>query len=259
MKNTALITGASSGIGLELAKIHAEKGGDLVLIARNESKLTELKNEFESKYKIEVYVLSKDLSLKDSPKEIYSELQKAGIQIELLINNAGFGGVGKFHDRNIEEDLSMIDLNVKSLTHLTHLFLNEMLANNSGRILNVSSTASLMPGPLQAVYFASKAFVASFSNALYQELKHTGISVTNLMPGATETDFGKVSGMDKTKLFDKTASARSVALAGYNGMMKGKMDVKAGLSFGQKMMLAFIPFTPKKMILKQVESMQQQK
>ena len=122
--------------------------------------------------------------------------------------------------------------------------------------MNVSSTASLLPGPLQAVYFATKAYVSSFSNAISEELKGTGITVTNLMPGATETNFGKVSGMDKTVMFDKTASARKVAEDGYNGMISGKLDVISGLTFAQKALNMMMPFLPKKMVLKQVKQMQ---
>jgi len=127
---------------------------------------------------------------------------------------------------------------------------------NAGKILNVSSTASLLPRPLQAVYFATKAFVTSFSNAISEELKGTGVTVTNLMPGATETDFGKVSGMDKTVMFDKTASPRKVAQDGYNGMLKGKLDVISGLTFSQKVMNMILPFLPKKLVLKQIKQMQ---
>ena len=131
------------------------------------------------------------------------------------------------------------------------------MQRDSGRILNVSSTASLMPGPLQAVYYATKAYVTFLGNALAEELHDTSITVTNLMPGATETEFAKVSGMDKTSLFAKTASARDVAEAGYDGMLKGKLDVIAGVTFGQKMMLAFVPFTPKKMLLRQIRQVQE--
>ena len=134
-----------------------------------------------------------------------------------------------------------------------------MISRNSGRILNVSSTASLMPGPLQAVYFATKAYVTSFSNALSKRLKETNITVTNLMPGATETNFAKTAGLENTALFDDTASAQSVATTGYKAMMNGKMDVKAGITLGQTIMLKALPFTPKKMVMSQVRKMQDSK
>lgn len=259
MKKTALITGASSGIGKEFSKIHAEQGGDLIVVARSENKLKDFKKELEEKYNINVYVISKDLSLPNASKEIYQEVHNAGLKVDYLINNAGFGGLGKFNERELEQDIAMINLNIIALTALTHYFLQDFIQNNEGRILNVSSTASLMPGPLQAVYFATKAYVTSFSNAIAEELHDTPISVTNLMPGATQTDFGKVSGMDKTELFKQTASARSVAEDGYKGMLNGKLDVISGITFSQKIMSAMLPLTPKKMILKQVRQLQEVK
>ena len=156
MNNVALISGASTGIGRELAHIHAEKGGDLVIIARSKDKLEALKKELEAKHNIKVIVIAKDLGLPESPKEIYDEIKKAGIEIEILINNAGFGGVGVFHELNYEQHMAMINLNVTSLTAMTRLFLPDFIARNSGKILNNSSTASLMPGPLQAVYLHLK-------------------------------------------------------------------------------------------------------
>jgi short-subunit dehydrogenase len=257
MKNVALITGASTGIGKDFAHIHAEKGGDLVVIARSQDKLEELKAELEKKYKVEVLVIAKDMGLANAPQEIYNEIKGAGIEIEYLINNAGFGALGKFHEMDMERQISMINLNVTALTALTRLFLPDMVKRNSGRILNVSSTASFMPGPLQAVYFATKAFVTFFSNALSEELHDTNITVTNLMPGATETEFGATSGMDKTEMFKKTATSRSVAEDGYNGMLKGKIDVISGLTMSQKIMMFMIPFMPKKMVLKQIRNMQE--
>lgn len=257
MKKTALITGASSGIGKEFAIIHAEKGGDLIIIARSENKLIALKKELEDKYNVNVMVIAKDLTKANAPKEIYEEVQSAGLKVDYLINNAGFGGLGKFHERALADDIAMINLNISALTALTHFFLQDFVKSNEGKILNVSSTASLMPGPLQAVYYATKAYVTFFSNAIAEELSDTKITVTNLMPGATETEFGKVSGMDKTVLFKETASARSVADDGYNGMLDGKLDVISGLTFSQKMMMAMLPLTPKKLLLKQVKQMQE--
>jgi short-subunit dehydrogenase len=259
MKKVAIITGASSGIGKEFANIHAEKGGDVVLIARSADKLEALKNELEQKYKIKAMVIAKDLSLPQAPQEIYDEVKNEDINPEILINNAGFGGLGKFHEREMAQDLAMINLNVTALTALTRLFLPDFVKRNEGKILNVSSTASLMAGPLQAVYYATKAYVTSFSNAVAQELNDTNVTITNLMPGATETEFGAVSGMDKTVLFNKTASARKVAEDGYNGMMKGKLDVISGITGSQKMMFKMLPFLSKKMKLKTVYKMQQSK
>ena len=257
MKNVALITGASSGIGKELANIHAEKGGDLILVARSKDKLENLKTELEKKHSVIVLIIVKDLSLQDAPKEVYEEVKNAEIEVDYLINNAGFGGRGKFHERDWELDHNMINLNITALTALTRIFLPVFVKRNKGKILNVSSTASFMPGPLQAVYYATKAYVTFFSNAIAEELHDTNITVTALMPGATETEFGRVSGMDKTSMFQKTVSARDVAEDGYNGMLDGKLDVVSGLKTSQKLMMNMLPFMPKKMVLKQVRKMQE--
>ena len=259
MKKVALITGASSGIGKELAEIHAEKGGDLVVVARSIDKLNDLKKNLEEKHQIKVMIIQKDLTNPSATKEVYDEVKAAGVKVDYLINNAGFGGLGKFNERALQEDMAMINLNIAALTSMTHYFLQDFVKADSGKVLNVSSTASLMPGPMQAVYYATKAYVTYFSNAIAEELSDTNVTVTNLMPGATETKFAKVSGMDKTVLFDKVASARSVAEDGYDGMLKGKLDVISGLTFGQKLMISMVPLTPKKMILKQIKQMQQVK
>lgn len=257
MAKTALITGASSGIGEEFAHIHAEKGGNLVIVARREEKLQALKTELESKHGIQVMVIAKDLTAPEAPSEIYDEVTQAGIQVDYLINNAGFGGVGKFHERAWEKDLAMINLNIVALTALTRHFLPDFVQRNSGKILNVSSTASLMPGPLQAVYYASKAYVNSFSNAIAEELHDTNITVTALMPGATETEFGSTSGMDKTSMFENTHSARSVAVDGYQGMLDGKLNVISVMNFSQRVQLAALPFLPMQMKLTTVRQMQE--
>ncbi|MGY5352919.1 SDR family NAD(P)-dependent oxidoreductase [Wenyingzhuangia sp. IMCC45533] len=256
---TALITGATSGIGKELAYIHAKRKGNLVLVARRYNLLHKIKLDIEKKYKVTVFIIQKDLTDATAAKEVYNELNVIGVKVDYLINNAGFGGIGKFYERQLEDELNMIQLNITALTSLTHIYLKEFIEKEEGKILNVSSTASLISGPMQAVYFATKAYVTSFSNALWQELKDTNITVTNLMPGATETDFGKISGMDKTSLFDDTASPKTVALAGYNAMMKGKLNVMAGLTFSQKILLKLSSIIPTKTALKMVYDMQQVK
>lgn len=257
MRNTALITGASSGIGKELANIHAEKGGDVIIVARRKEKLDELKTELEYKYNIKVVTIEKDLSKPNVAKELYNEIKSQKIQIDYLMNNAGFGLRGKFNELSWERQQQMLNLNMITLTELMYLCLQDMVARNSGKILNVSSTASYMPGPLQAIYYATKSYVQFLSNAVSEELSDTNITITNLMPGATKTEFAKTSGMDKTSLFNKTATARSVAEDGYNGMLAGKLDVISGLTFSQKIMMKMLPFTPKKMLLKQVKQMQE--
>lgn len=258
-KQVALITGASSGIGKELARLHAERGGDLVIVARSAEKLAELADELRTKHGASVLVVAKDLASPSGPREVFEAVRAAGIEIDLLVNNAGFGGRGAFHERRWEDDLAMIQLNVISLTALTRLFLPSFVARKSGRILNVSSTASLMPGPLQAVYYATKAYVTSFSNAIAIELEGTGVTVTNLMPGATETEFARTADMDKTPLFaaNKNAQPADVARAGYDGMLRGELDVIAGMTFGQRLMLSAAPLTPKKLLMRQIRTMQQ--
>jgi short-subunit dehydrogenase len=256
MKKTALITGASSGLGKEFAEIHAKNGGDLVVVARSKDKLLALKEDLEKKYNVHVSVIVKDLTDKDAAQEIYNFVKFSKIEIDFLINNAGFGGVGKFYERDWSEDLSMIQLNIVALTALTRIFLPDFVNRNSGKILNVSSTASLMPGPMQAVYFATKAYVTSFSNAIAEELHNTNVTVTALMPGATETDFGKTSGMDKTELFKNTADPKIVAKEGYDAMISGDLEIISGVSFAQKVMMKAIPITPKSVLLRKIRKMQ---
>lgn len=255
--NTALITGASSGIGKELARIHAQKGGDLILVARREEKLNEIKTSLEKTFGVSVMIIPKDLTHENSAKEIYEEVTAAEIEVDILINNAGFGGLGKFHERNWETDLSMIQLNIIALAALTRFFLPDFVQRNRGKILQISSTASLLPGPMQAVYFATKAFVTSFSNAVAEELHDTQVTVTALLPGATQTEFGSTSGMDKTKMFASAASPEAVANDGYQGMLEGKLNVVTGLPTAQKLLMFAVPFLPKKFLLKQIRKMQE--
>jgi len=258
MKNTALITGASSGIGKELARIHAEHGGDLILVARRGDNLNQLKTELEERHGVEAMVIALDLTSPDAPKELHDRVTASGARVDLLVNNAGFGGQGAFHKQEWTGQQAMIQLNVIALTELCHRFLPEFVERDQGRILNVSSTASLPPGgPLQSVYFATKHFVSALSYGIAGELVDTRVTVTALLPGATETGFADTSGMDKTGLFRKAVSARSVAEDGYRGMLEGKLRVVSGLTFSQKLMMAFIPFTPRKIILDQIRKMQE--
>ena len=256
MAVTALITGASGGIGKELALIHAEKGGNLIVVARREDKLNELKSEIESQYKVKVDLIALDLSVPGAAKSLFDSVNDKGLQVDFLINNAGFGLRGMFHELPWERQLQMMQLNMIALSELCYLFLPGMIERNSGKILNTSSTASFMPGPLQAVYFSTKAYVTYLGNAIAEELSDTNISVTTLMPGATETEFAKTADMEDTGLFKKAVSARSVAEDGYEAMIKGKLDVISGLTFSQKLMMSMIPITPKKILLKQIKQMQ---
>lgn len=256
MIKTALITGASSGLGVEFAKLHAQNKDNLVLVARSEDKMLQLKNELEGRYGIKVEVIVKDLSISSAAEDVFHEIVRKGIEVDYLINNAGFGGVGMFATRNFADDLSMINVNIVALTALTKLFLPLFIARNSGKILNVSSVAGEFPGPLQAVYFATKAYVTSFSYALYQETKDTDVTVTTLLPGPTNTAFATTARMTQAKLFRKMVSAHSVAKDGFNAMMKGKRRVFSGLSWFQKCSMWLIPFIPTVFVMKQVERLQ---
>ncbi len=249
MKNTALITGAAGGIGKEFARIHAGRGGDIVAVDLNVEGLESLKSDLEEAYGVSVYTIAKNLTSLKAPQEIYDELKDHDIEIRYLINNAGFGGVGKFHQRTWEQDLAMIQVDVIALTALTKLFLPDFVERNDGRILNVSSTVSLVPGPGQAVYFASKAFVTSLTRSVYGELHDSKASITALLPGATQTGFGDHSGMNKTAIYKKPANAADVARDGYDAMMAGEMEVISGIPFSQRIELAVAPLMPKKKLV----------
>jgi short-subunit dehydrogenase/glutathione S-transferase len=250
MGNTALITGASSGIGAEFARLHAARGGDLVLVARREEALNALKAELEEKYGITATVIAADLSEPKSAESVFAATEDAGLQIDVLINNAGFGGHGKFHERDLARDQAMMQVNMGALVDLTHLYLAGMVRRGSGRILQVASTAGMMPGPLQAVYYATKAFVVSFSQAVAEELADTGVTSTALCPGAVDTGFVEAGELEGAALFQKPgASPESVAACGYEAMLRGDLVKinEPSLNFALGWV---IPFLPRKAVLK---------
>ncbi|MDD5936652.1 MAG: SDR family oxidoreductase [Clostridiales bacterium] len=253
---TALITGASSGIGSEYARIHASKGDNLVLVGRNEVQLTEMKSELERTYKVKVTTIVQDLSEPGAAKLVYDEVKHNGIEIEYLINNAGLGGRGIFYERSMEEDRVMMETNMNALTELTRLFLPEFVRRNHGRILNMSSTAALMPGPMHAVYFATKAYVSYLSFALVKELEHTNVTVTAVLPGPVNTRFAERADMTNSVLFQHSASPEKVARIGYEAMIKGKRQVYAGVPLWMRLSFIFMPFTPMKTILNLTYKMQ---
>lgn len=258
MVKTALITGSSGGIGYELAKVHAENGDNLVLVARNKSKLDELKKELEERHGIMVYTIGKDLSLTDSAKEVYDEVKKNNISIDYLINNAGLGDIGLFADCDWEKQEKMINLNITALAHFTRLYLPDMIKKGSGKILNVASTASFQPGPTMSVYFATKAFVLSFSEAVNEEVRNKGISVTALCPGSTESGFHAAATGDKKVLKErKLISSRKVAEFGYKAMMKGKSVVIPGLK--NMIMATSVRFFPRNIIVRAARKIQEKK
>jgi uncharacterized protein len=253
---TALITGASNGIGLELAKIHASNGGNLVLVARNKSKLDELKTELENEYKISVYIIGKDLSLTNAAQEVYDETSKQKIQIDYLINNAGFGDFGMFTETDWNKELQMINLNITTLTQFTKLYLKDMVVRKSGKIMNVASTAAFQSGPTMAVYYATKAYVLSFSEAIDNEVREFGVSVTTLCPGATESGFQAAAAMEESALVKgkKLPTAKKVAEYGYASMMKGKTVAIHGMM--NYIMANSVRFTPRALVVKITRKMQ---
>ncbi|HEX8231246.1 MAG TPA: SDR family oxidoreductase [Chloroflexia bacterium] len=228
---TALVTGASGGIGYELARLLARDGYNLVLVARSADKLNEMKQHYEARAGIRVHVIVKDLAQPSAPQEIFDELQREGIAVDVLVNNAGFTEFGKFVETSLEKELQLMQVNIVTLTHLTKLFLPGMVERGWGKVLNLASTAAFFPGPLMAVYYASKAYVRSFSEALWVELEGTGVTVTVLCPGPTETGFQKRGNMEDSRLVAgrKIMDARTVARIGYRAMMKGRMLVVTGL------------------------------
>lgn len=257
MAKTALITGASSGIGEALARIHAEQKGNLVLVARRQERLDALKAQLEQAHGISVMVIAEDLAEPGAPERIYKAVEGAGITVDYLINNAGFGARGKFHEMPWAQISGMIAVNSTALAALSHLFLPGFVARNSGRILNVTSTASEMPGPMQAIYFATKGFAAYLSNALVEELSDTEITVTNFMPTATASEFAQVAGMAGTPLFANTASAREVAQDGYDAMLRGEMDAYGGMKPKRRLMQMLIKVMPKRAAMRAVRKAQE--
>ncbi|MBC6993032.1 SDR family NAD(P)-dependent oxidoreductase [Neolewinella lacunae] len=255
MKAVGLITGASSGIGRALAHEHAKRQRDLVIVARREEELKELKAELSAKYGVQVRVIAKDLTAPGACQAIYDELKQEGIAVDYLFNNAGYGGHGNFHERDLATDLGMIDLNVKALVELTHLFLKDMVVRGRGKILQTSSTAGYMPGPLQAVYFATKAFVNSFTWAVAKEVENTGVTLTTLNPGAVATEFADTAELSDTDLFKSPKTPEYTAGRGYAAMEAGKLDEIT--EFGLKMTIkAGLAVMPLKMQLTTIYNMQ---
>lgn len=226
MNNLALLTGSYGGLGQYLAIQHAQTGSDLILVGRQADKLAQQAKTLKAKYGIQVYTITIDLVLPDAALTIYETCQQKGWQVDILINNAGFGGQGDFsRERSWEQEREMLAVNLISASQLMKLFLPGMVARNKGYILNVASVAAMMPGPLQAVYFASKAYLKSLSNAVARELKDTQVRVTTLLPPAMNTGFEKRAHCEQTKLFKHAISPERVAKKGYQAMLKGKLNV----------------------------------
>jgi hypothetical protein len=256
VSKTALITGASGGIGYELALLFARDGFDCILVARSHEKLNALAARLESEFRVKTLVLPKDLSKPSAVDEIYEEISAASMLVDVLVNNAGFPVFGLFSETDLDDELEMLQVNVVALTQLTKLFLRGMIERRHGRILNLASTAAFEPGPLMAVYYASKAYVLSFSEALANELGGTGVTITALAPGPTRTGFQKRGQLEDSRLVQgKIADAQSVALAGYRGLMAGKTLVIPGLT--NKLIPWIVRISPRGVVTRVVRLMQE--
>lgn len=234
MANTqkyALITGATSGIGYELAKLFAKDKYNLVIVARDRQELDKKANELKRESGVEVVSIAKDLFNREAPYEVYQEVKTLGIQIDVLVNNAGQGVYGEFTETDINRELDILQLNIGAYLTLTKSFLKEMTERNAGKILMVSSIAGEVPGPLQAVYHGTKAFLNSFTDALREEIKETNITITDLMPGATDTDFFQKADMENSKMVQEgsLADPAKVAKDGYDALMAGESKIISGL------------------------------
>jgi len=246
-RKTALITGASFGIGMEFARIFAREGYNLVLVARSADRLRQLAAELEKAHGARSLILAADLSDPGAPAYVLDQTTRADIPIDMLVNNAGFGQYGYFAENDLEECLRQIQLNVTALTHLTRLYLPAMIERSSGRILNVASTAAFQPGPLMAVYFATKAYVLHFSEALANELHGTGVTVSCLCPGATATEFHKRANATSMKLLKfGSMDAAVVAEDGYRALMAGKPVVISGVK--NWLLAQSVRFSPRRLV-----------
>jgi len=255
-QKTALITGASFGIGQELAAIFARESYSLVLVARTADKLRQIAADLEKAHGTRSLILATDLAAPGAAAYVHDQTTRADIKLDVLVNNAGFGQFGLFAESDLEECLKQIQLNITTLTHLTRLYLPEMLARKTGRILNIASTAAFQPGPLMAVYYATKAYVLHFSEAIANELKGTGVTVTCLCPGATVTEFHKRANMTNINLLKFGAmDAHTVAEDGYRGLMAGKPLVISG--FKNWLLAQSVRLSPRQLVIAVARKLQE--
>jgi uncharacterized protein len=253
---TALITGASAGIGVDLAECFAKGGYDLIVTARSELALQDVAKRINATYGVKVELINGDLGLINAGARLASEIARRGLTVDVLVNNAGFGHTGAFAAEPKDPQLGMVDLNVRALVELTHIYLPGMIAKKRGGVLNVASTAAFQPGPLMAIYYASKAFVLSFTEALWEETRGTGVHVTALCPGPTESKFHGRAGTDKTRLTKaaKPMTSMAVAQIGYNAFQSNKRVIVAGVQ--NKVLIAVTRLTPRAALLKVVRALQ---
>ncbi|MDX5422449.1 MAG: SDR family oxidoreductase [Hymenobacteraceae bacterium] len=258
-KYTALITGASNGIGYELARIFAQQGHDLVLVARSEDKLNSMALQFAIEHKVYTKVIARDLAKPDAPQQVFDELKQAGVEVDVLVNNAGIGAHGFFRKADMQKQLDMMQLNMVALTHLTRLFLDQLPPGRHGKILNISSMAAFVPGPLMAVYYASKAYVQSFSEALAAELEEEDVAVTVLCPGPTDTDFKERAGIHQESFMSENFSddPEEIARAGYKGMMAGEVVVLPGVKY--KVMETAVRLMPRDLLRSMIKKVQEKR
>jgi short-subunit dehydrogenase len=253
---TALVTGASMGIGVDLAECFAKDGYDLILVARSSAALQEVAARLSGTYAVKASVFSIDLAERGGGSRLAAAIKTAGLEVDVLVNNAGYGKAGPFAGSDIESQLGMIDLNDRALVELTHIYWGQMLARKRGGVLNVASMAAFVPGPLMAIYYASKAFVLSFSEALWEEARDTGVHVSCLCPGATKSQFRERAGTGVTR-FGQTAAimeSMPVAEAGYKGFRANQRVVITGK--GNRRTAGMVPFLPRSMVLKMVRNLQ---
>jgi uncharacterized protein len=246
---TALVTGASYGIGVDLAECFAKDGYDLVLSARSEAQLAEQAERIAKQYGVKVVPIAIDLGAHGAGHRLADEIRARGIAVDVIVNNAGYGVAGGFDGSDEADQLGMIDLNVRALVELTHAFWPEMLARKRGGVLNVASTSAFQPGPLMAVYYASKAFVLSFSEALWREAQDTGVHVSCLCPGPTASKFRERAGTGKTRLssLGTPMPSRSVAEEGYRGFRENQRVVITGAR--NRLLARAVPFLPRRRVL----------
>lgn len=256
---TALITGATSGIGLELGKIFAKEGYNLVIVAREEGELERATATFKQGNNITVTSIAKDLFEPSAAEEVYNEVKAKGIQIDVLVNDAGQGVYGMFAETDLQSELDIIQLNIVALVTLTKLFLKDMVARNDGKILQLASMVSKISSPLMAVYAGTKAFVFNFSQSLINELKDTNVTVTALQPGATDTDFFNKAGADNAAVVKdgKLGDPAAVAKDGYDALMAGDAKVVSGMK--NKIQATIANVTPEQVLAGQMRDMNEEK
>ncbi len=254
---TALITGASTGIGRELARLFGRDGFALVLVSRSGDKLATVATELRDAYGATVTTVPADLGVPAELERLLSTLAASDIRVDVLVNNAGFGGAGRFSETSLTDELAMIALNVDALVTLSKRLLPPMLQTRRGRILNVASTAAFQPGPFQAVYFATKAFVLSFSEAIAEELRGSGVTVTTLCPGPTETGFAQRAGFRSSPMMGARMDARSVAEAAYTATLRGERIVVPGVV--NKMHAQAVRLTPRGLLTRLAGAAQQRR